>query len=80
MQQGEFNEAETQLLESLTKSPMDPDTIANLIVVSEHLNRSPDVISRYLGQLKFKAPSHSLIESLASFDNSFERVSASLSV
>lgn len=47
MQLGLFEEAETSLQDSLAKNPSDPDALANLIVVSHHLDRSPEVINRY---------------------------------
>lgn len=48
MHLGLFEEAETSLQDSLAKNPSDADTLANLIVVSQHLDRSPEVVNRYL--------------------------------
>lgn len=48
MQMGLFEEAETALQDSLTKNTSDADTLANLIVVSQHLDRPQEVINRYL--------------------------------
>lgn len=78
MHQGQFEDAETSLQEALTKSPGDADTLANLIVVANHLQRSSDVINRYLSQLKLKAPNHSFVTSYNTFQSAFERVSSSL--
>jgi coatomer protein complex subunit epsilon len=47
MHQGAFEEAETSLQEALTKSSSDADALANLIIVSHHLHRAPEVINRY---------------------------------
>ena len=47
MHLGLFDEAETALQESTTKNATDADTLANLIVVSLHLQRSQDVVKRY---------------------------------
>jgi coatomer protein complex subunit epsilon len=80
MNQGQFEEAETHLQEALTKAPSDPDSLANLIAVSQHLERSPEVVNRYISQLKTKAPNHALLTSLATFESAFDRVSASLKV
>jgi Flp pilus assembly protein TadD len=43
-----FEEAETSLQEALTKSPSDPDSLANLIIVSHHLGRAKEVINRLM--------------------------------
>ncbi len=48
MHLGLFEEAETTLQDSLAKSAGDADTLANLVVVSQHLDRPPEVINRYL--------------------------------
>jgi coatomer subunit epsilon len=48
MHQNEWDEAEASLKEAITKSPSDPDTLANIITVSYHLQRPQDVINRYI--------------------------------
>lgn len=78
MHGGHFEESETYLQEALTKAPSDSDTLANLITVSQHLQRSPEVIARYLSQLKAKSPNHSLCVGLATFEGAFDRVSNTL--
>lgn len=78
MHLAQWEEAETALKEAITKSPSDPDTLANIITVSYHLQRSNDVINRYLNQLKSKAPNHALVTSLATFHGAFDRVAATL--
>jgi len=78
MHMGNFEEAEGNLQEALTKAPSDPDSLANLIVVAHHLQRSPDVIGRYLSQLEAKAPSHSLVQAVAVQESAFDRVAATL--
>lgn len=80
MQQGMFEEAESSLLEALTKAPSDPDTLSNLIVVGQHLQRSVDVLNRYIAQLRSKSANHPLIASLEMFNGAYDRVSSSLSV
>ena len=45
---GEYAEAETVLQDALSKTAGDADTLANLIVVSQHLRRSEDVVNRYV--------------------------------
>jgi coatomer protein complex subunit epsilon len=78
MHQAAFEEAETLLQEAIGKSPSDPDSLANLVAVSQHLQRAPEVIARYLAQLKAKAPGHQLIAALATFEGAYDRVAAGL--
>uniref|UniRef100_A0A2P2LJQ4 Coatomer subunit epsilon n=2 Tax=Rhizophora mucronata TaxID=61149 RepID=A0A2P2LJQ4_RHIMU len=70
MQMGNFDEAETLLLEALNKDAKDPETLANLVVCSLHLGKSS---SRYLSQLKLSHPDHMLIKRSSSAEESFER-------
>jgi len=44
---GQYDEAESYLQEALTKAPSDAESLANLVVVSQHLQRTPEVIARY---------------------------------
>lgn len=46
MHAGNFGQAETLLQEALTKAPSDADSLANLIVAMQHLNRTPEVVAR----------------------------------
>lgn len=78
MQMGLFEEAESALQDSLTKNTSDADTIANLIIVSHHLDRPQEVINRYMNQLRAKAPWHDLVSSVDNFNQSFDRVAATL--
>lgn len=78
MHAGSFEEAETHLLEALRNAPLDPDSLANLICVSQHLDKPPEVVNRYVAQLQTKSPGHPLIVSLGLFDGAFDRVAASL--
>ncbi|KAL4308198.1 hypothetical protein GQ457_01G024820 [Hibiscus cannabinus] len=70
MHMGNFDEAETLLLEALNKDAKDPETLANLVVCSLHLGKSS---SRYLSQLKLAHPEHILVKRAASAEDSFER-------
>lgn len=79
MHTGNYEEAETHLQEALTKAPSDPDSLANLITVSQYLSREPAVIGRYLAQLKAKAPGHQLVKSLETFESAYDRVCNSIS-
>ncbi|XP_044479404.1 coatomer subunit epsilon-1-like [Mangifera indica] len=70
MHMGNFDEAETLLLEALNKDAKDPETLANLIVCSLHLGKSS---SRYLNQLKLSHPHHMLVKRASSAEENFER-------
>ncbi|KAK0588449.1 hypothetical protein LWI29_001156 [Acer saccharum] len=75
MQMGQFDEAETLLLEALNKDTKDPETLANLVVCSLHLGKSS---SRYLSQLKLSSPDHVLVKRTSFGEDSFERALASV--
>ncbi|XXG77172.1 hypothetical protein AAC387_Pa08g1376 [Persea americana] len=57
MHMGCFEEAESLLLEALNRDAKDAETLANLVVCSLHLGKSP---SRYLSHLKLTHPDHLL--------------------
>ncbi|CAM6116918.1 unnamed protein product [Calypogeia fissa] len=70
MHMGHFDEAETLLLDALSKDSKDPETLANLIVASLHLGKPT---ARYLSQLKVAHPDHPLVERATSGEVAFER-------
>jgi coatomer protein complex subunit epsilon len=70
MHMGNFDEAESLLLEALNKDAKDPETLANLVVCSLHLGKSS---SRYLNQLKLSHPDHMLVKRASSAEESFDR-------
>ncbi|GER40978.1 coatomer epsilon subunit [Striga asiatica] len=70
MHKGEFDEAETLLLEALNKDAKDPETLANLVVCSLHLGKPS---SRYLSQLKLSDPEHILVKRASTAEESFDR-------
>ncbi|XP_013746149.2 coatomer subunit epsilon-2 [Brassica napus] len=70
MQMGNFDEAESLLLEALNKDAKDPETLANLVVCSLHVGKSS---SRYLSQLKLSHPEHVLVKRVSSAEDNFER-------
>lgn len=72
---GHFDEAESLLLESLNKDAKDAETLANLVVCSLHLGKSP---ARYLNQLKLSHPDHMLVQRASSAEDSFERAVQSI--
>lgn len=70
MHMGQFDEAESRLLEALNKDPKDANTLANLIVCSLHLSKPT---GRYLSQLKITHPNHVLAERAGAGEAAFER-------
>ncbi|GBB86454.1 hypothetical protein RclHR1_12890009 [Rhizophagus clarus] len=71
---GKHAEAETLLLEALNKSNDDPDTLVNLIVVSNLLNKPAEVVNRYINQLKEVSPNHAFLQDLDLKSSLFDRV------
>ncbi|KAI4372094.1 hypothetical protein MLD38_010374 [Melastoma candidum] len=67
---GNFDEAETFVLESLNKDTKDPETLANLVVCSLHLGK---LASRYLSQLKLSNPDYVMVKRVTSAEESFDR-------
>jgi len=72
--QGKFNEAESALQEALEKDPNNPNTLVNLIVLSHHTGKQPEVSSRYLSQLKDMDPDHPFVVSLNQKEADFDRM------
>ncbi|KAK9068859.1 hypothetical protein SSX86_012975 [Deinandra increscens subsp. villosa] len=70
MHMGNYDEAESFLLEALNKDAKDPETIANLVVCSLHLGKPT---SRFLSQLKLSHPEHMLIKRGSTAEESFDR-------
>lgn len=73
MKQGEWEDAERDLLEALGKDAKDPDTLANLVTVGLHLGKAT---SRYASQLKMLAPSHPMAVRAAAGEEMFDRAAA----
>ncbi|MCD9646536.1 Coatomer subunit epsilon [Datura stramonium] len=70
MHMGNFDEAETLLLEALNKDTKDSETLANLVVCSLHLGKPS---TRYLSQLKISHPDHMLVRRAVSAEEIFDR-------
>ncbi|XP_076927421.1 coatomer subunit epsilon-1-like [Bidens hawaiensis] len=70
MHMGNFDEAESFLLEALNKDAKDPETLANLVVCCLHLGKPS---SRFLSQLKLSHPEHMLVKRVSTAEVSFDR-------
>jgi len=70
MRMGRWEDAEAELLQAFEKNAKDADTLANLAVVSLHLNKPA---SRYVGLLKGVAPRHPLVQRIEEGEMAFDR-------
>lgn len=70
MHMGNFDEAESLLLEALNKDAKDAETLSNLVVCCLHLNKPA---ARYLSQMKVTHPEHMFMKRLSASEENFER-------
>lgn len=70
MHLGQFDSAESLLLEALNKDAKDVNTLANLIVCSLHRGKQ---VSRYMNQLRLAAPNHVLVKKIDSASMAFDQ-------
>lgn len=52
----------------------DPDTLINLVAVSQHLHKAPEAIAKLLAQLQRVAPQHPYVAGLATLETAFDRL------
>jgi len=76
MQMGKFREAEELLQQAQSKSSNDVNTMANMAVCLQHLEKPPEVVNRYVNQLKDAAPKHPWAVRHAELSDSFDRCAA----
>jgi len=80
MKMGQYEAAESHLVDAASKNQNDADTLVNLIACYQHLDKPEDFTNRYINQLKMIAPTHPYVQSLATVEGAFQRVAESYAV
>jgi len=75
---GKYEEAERLLQDALAKSASDADTLANMVVTMQYLRKPPEIINRYIAQLRAAAPAHPWIAKYSELESAFDRCAAQM--
>ncbi|KAL0090035.1 coatomer epsilon subunit-domain-containing protein [Phycomyces blakesleeanus] len=77
---GRYPEAESVLLEAIDKNNDDADTLVNMIVCATLTSKTPDVVRRYVSQLREVAPLHPFLQDLDLKSSLFDRSAARFAI